>query len=458
MTSPSPPSSDPVGASPSPPESPPRTTDIGVNHLVCPHCQTANRLTRQTCVQCDRDLSMLRLAANKAKHHFNVALEHAERSRWSEAVGELRHCLDMDANHVNAWVVLGTCLAKLERFDEAREAWQRSLAIDPRFAKAHDYLDRVARVPEARFYYRRLRRVSYLLLAVLVIVAGQLYFQWRPAPLLGDLRSAQEAFLTGNHGDAQAILTEVMEASPPPHILDSARALLTATHALFDSAQREIVSARREGDWRHGLEACARLRALRPTPTLERLAAIHETEFATRLVAESDALVGALARGAATQEEVLAALTDLPSLMPTSAMRSEVEALVARAEMLPTVSVSTSTSTTSPTVLTPRDAVALFERFLESDREYENRWIDLDLARETVAHWETLIERVPDARYGRRFRTDHCLFYAASAWEVLGEPARAIALYERTVAEFPERGHRALAEERLRRLVGEGAD
>ena len=117
--------------------------------MQCPYCQTENRDDQEKCYYCDRDLTMLRLIVNKAKHHFNQGLEFAERNRNDEAITEMRNALDLDGSMVNALVVLGTLYAKQEKFDEARQCWQRALDLDHRYRKAHEYLMKADRVEQA---------------------------------------------------------------------------------------------------------------------------------------------------------------------------------------------------------------------------------------------------------------------------------------------------------------------
>ena len=109
----------------------------------CPFCRTENRDERDICYNCEKDLSMLRLIVNKAKAHFNTALEYAERDRNEEAIAELHNALDLDHSHVNSHVVLGTLYAKLGQMDKAKACWLEALTIDPRFEKAHQYLGKL---------------------------------------------------------------------------------------------------------------------------------------------------------------------------------------------------------------------------------------------------------------------------------------------------------------------------
>ena len=64
--------------------------------MLCPYCQTDNREDRETCYICGKDISTIRLVTNKARQHYNDALEHAERGRTTEAIDELKNAIDLD--------------------------------------------------------------------------------------------------------------------------------------------------------------------------------------------------------------------------------------------------------------------------------------------------------------------------------------------------------------------------
>ncbi len=139
--------------------------------MICPYCQTENRDDQETCYYCHKDISMLRLIVNKAKHHYNLALEHAERDRVDEAITELKNALDLDASLVNARVVLGTLYARKEQFEDARQAWEQALDSDYRFRKAHDYLHKAGQAEYVFPGMKRLQKVNLWLLATSATLA-----------------------------------------------------------------------------------------------------------------------------------------------------------------------------------------------------------------------------------------------------------------------------------------------
>jgi tetratricopeptide (TPR) repeat protein len=567
---------------------------------------------------------MLRVIANKARHHFNTALEHAERSRWEEAIVELRNCLDLDAHFVSAWNVLGTCLAKLERFDEAREAWEQALAIDPRFDKAHDYLGKVEHVDESRRFQRRLRRLTLVLVLVLAVVAWQLSIQWGPQPEVVELRAARDLYAAGQCGEAAEMLEDLLEGAAEGEVRAAATALLEAIHGQFHVLMTEIDIAQNAGDWVRGLHVCDHLLEFEPRGNLRELTLHHRALFAGRIVEETEVQVAALEAGEGDPAALLERLSEIAPLMPTQVLRNEIGALATRAEavqvarraeafemtlaqtldevpdrdtlarlialrnligewddqpmlgeqiseaatdlaqetsdrwadlssdptvpeisaftqlvgavlasaefapdqvqraeqafpdligpggvpaalvplrelqanaeaMLPRLhfenawaatqaiasreawgdlltaldaldlSAATEAEAASAEVLRQRAteswaaereewAIDLFARCLAEDLTFELLTVDTELAREIAEGWEEVVERVPSRLYSAGFLTDYSLFYAARGWEALGEPERAIPLYERIVQDFPEGDHAGAAEADLARL------
>jgi tetratricopeptide (TPR) repeat protein len=160
--------------------------------MQCPYCQTENRDDREACYHCGKDVSMLRLIVNKAKHHYNQALEHAERGRNDEAITELKNALDLDSSMVAAYVVLGTLYAQKEQFAEARQAWEQALKLNHHFDKAHDYLNKSTKADYVFPAIRRLKRISVIMAVLLLVVVGALIgLQVRHARPSGDALAAQ---------------------------------------------------------------------------------------------------------------------------------------------------------------------------------------------------------------------------------------------------------------------------
>ncbi|MCX8035795.1 MAG: tetratricopeptide repeat protein [Candidatus Sumerlaeia bacterium] len=61
--------------------------------------------------------------------YYNRGTAAAMENKWAEAVADLRAALKADPDFAPAAYNLALCLEKLERFDEAREAWRNYLKI-----------------------------------------------------------------------------------------------------------------------------------------------------------------------------------------------------------------------------------------------------------------------------------------------------------------------------------------
>ena len=174
--------------------------------MKCPFCQTENRDDQERCYHCDKDLSMLRLIVNKAKHHYNQALEFAERDHLDDAIKELKNTIELDAAMVDAHLVLGTLYAKKEMFDEARAAWNQALALDHRMEKAHDYINKGESAKVVFPAMTRLYRVCIGLAGLLLITLIILGVVIRPDRDLEQVRQA-----VANAKDNPAALTTAFE-------------------------------------------------------------------------------------------------------------------------------------------------------------------------------------------------------------------------------------------------------
>lgn len=218
--------------------------------MICPYCETENRDERDACYHCGKDLSMLRLIVNKAKHHYNLALEHAERGRNSEAITELRNALDLDSRNIDAHVVLGSLLAREEQFDQAQEAWEKALQLTPPLEKAHAYLGKSEALertmPVVHFY----RRLAVLLILLVLAAAAWIGWEARPNPGQGMMLEALSAFENGNWGQAQEELDTILGREDlDSRVRQPARALSTIIYASIQQRLDQARIALRTGDY-----------------------------------------------------------------------------------------------------------------------------------------------------------------------------------------------------------------
>lgn len=61
---------------------------------------------------------------------YNLGLAHSQSGDFERAVDLQRRCVEIDPTHDNAWVAIGVALGQLGKGDEAREAYEKALAIN----------------------------------------------------------------------------------------------------------------------------------------------------------------------------------------------------------------------------------------------------------------------------------------------------------------------------------------
>lgn len=209
--------------------------------MLCPYCQTDNREDRETCYTCGKDISTIRLVVNKARQHYNDALEHAERGRTSEAIEELKNAIDLDWSLVNAHVVMGTLYARTGEFARAREAWKNALALQPELERAHDYLERVDSVEAALPTMRAYRWAAMGLLLLSVVLSVWLIYLVRPPAGAVPLREAVALLEQNRYGDAEDKLSEAKALAEPGAVVSIAAAALDQAVDLSIRQQVQVI-------------------------------------------------------------------------------------------------------------------------------------------------------------------------------------------------------------------------
>jgi tetratricopeptide (TPR) repeat protein len=210
--------------------------------MKCPFCATENREDRESCYHCGKDISMLRVIVNKARHHYNVALEHAERQRHPEALAELEHCLELDHSFVPAHVVMGTVYAKMEKFDAAERCWQAALALDPHILKAHEYIGKGGLAKQAVPLLKRLRWAIGLALALAGILALMILWQLRPASDKADIKRISAEIEKGNYGEALDLAQHVENTARSYNVRHAARLFAETIRQRYESAAIDMLA------------------------------------------------------------------------------------------------------------------------------------------------------------------------------------------------------------------------
>lgn len=195
--------------------------------MQCPYCQAENLEKLSNCYNCGQDLSMLRLVVNKARHHYNLGLEHAERQRYDAAVIELKNCLELDAGFISAYVVLGTVYAKQEEYEKAQEMWREALSRDPAINKAHNYLSKVDTARELKPFLHRLKQLTAVFATLCVVAVIVILFSFRTEAQYRDFRQAVQLIQEEKTDEAVELLQTIESTRRHPE-LDSLAALLSA--------------------------------------------------------------------------------------------------------------------------------------------------------------------------------------------------------------------------------------
>jgi tetratricopeptide (TPR) repeat protein len=177
--------------------------------MKCPSCNSINRDERTQCYHCSADLTVLQTVILKAKHHYNAALEHAERGRLDDAIADLKTAVSLYNDFSQAHNVLGTLYAKQEKWDQAIAQWQQTLNLDPANKKAADYLLKANLNLEEPLYRRQNRLAKQILSAMAIVLAFLLIWQYHIHNLNNSLRQADKLIKQSKYNQAYQLLKPI---------------------------------------------------------------------------------------------------------------------------------------------------------------------------------------------------------------------------------------------------------
>lgn len=234
--------------------------------MICPYCNTVNRDDHEVCYYCNKDLTMLRLIVNKAKHHYNLAVEHAERNRFYEALTELQNSLDLDKTNTNARVLMGTIYAKQKKLDDAIRQWETALQMDPAIYKAYNYIPKAKKL-EGTIPTFRLLKITFAILAVCILIIGILTFKnlrLNPAEVL--FNNALRDYKNNQYGRALARIEEFSKKHPASTFTPLARHLADTIHKEVEERKTEVLNHMYASDYLGALKTGSFLERLNPDP------------------------------------------------------------------------------------------------------------------------------------------------------------------------------------------------
>ncbi len=239
--------------------------------MICPYCKTINRDDVDVCYHCNRDLSMLRLIHNKANDQYIMAIEHAERGRYTEAILALQNVLDLDRHNVNAHVVLGTVYARTGNMDKAVEQWKEALKLEPMLLKAHDYINRAIDLKRSSHRIKILAYAGVVLIILLVVNIGLFLASTLPEKEEKLLDRAWNSYLANNYHSALSLLTRIEQNVNDPGVLSSAQILKENIERYITDQLQVIRDAEREGRFYDALTLTRETLRRKPPPELNRL-------------------------------------------------------------------------------------------------------------------------------------------------------------------------------------------
>ncbi|MCX7919325.1 MAG: tetratricopeptide repeat protein [bacterium] len=225
----------------------------------CPVCSTENRDDRTECYHCQSDLTILRTIINRAKQHYNNALEHAERGRTSEAIAELKTALELNSSHAPSHNVLGTLYAKKGLYKEAIAEWERALSLDPTLKKSHEYIQQALKFTQRSNLAKRVAQLTNLtfLLAGLLLISCSiiLYFFY-----LDKLyQKGQHAFNNNDFQSAYTIFHQVANNNISTTMTQGARLAIAKIDAQLQTALTNIEQKRLLKQYEDGIALCLRM-------------------------------------------------------------------------------------------------------------------------------------------------------------------------------------------------------
>ncbi|MDD4279513.1 tetratricopeptide repeat protein [Candidatus Sumerlaeota bacterium] len=260
---------------------------------------------------------MLRVVANKARHHYNIALEHAERGRTEDAIDELHNALDLNAKLIPAHNLLGTLLARQGNVEEARKSWESALQVDPNTAKSYNYLNRLETMRESLPMIERLQQVCLALVLVVCILVAVLFYLGRTDPAQQLITEAQEAYDKKQYGEALELLNQATvkrNSSDTTQVAaDSLRRAITSS---VDVSLKQIRDFSTRNEYNKAIAAISELEKNGPDQATSKVLEMLRTEVHDQFRNSIASLQNEYEEGKAEYSTLTKRITDFLELYP----------------------------------------------------------------------------------------------------------------------------------------------
>jgi len=209
---------------------------------------------------------MLRLIMNKAKHHYNLAVEHAERNRFYQAISELQNSLDLNKNNINARLLLGTIYARQKRYDQAIQEWQAVLENNPTSQKAFHYIEKGKKVQSALPVLKWIQILLAALLGCILVIFILVFLALRPDPAQELLKKAISDYDHNLYGSALEKMDSFTNQFTSSPLRPVALLLADSIRRNIEENRRRILSHMDAGEYTTVLDICKLLEDQNPDP------------------------------------------------------------------------------------------------------------------------------------------------------------------------------------------------
>ncbi len=231
---------------------------------------------------------MLRLIVNRAKNHYNKALEHAERGRTNEAVAELNSALQLDDSLIEAHLLLGTLYARLEQPEEARKQWLLVLEHRAEGKRAFQYISELGELKRSLPLARRLRAIIAASVGVASISVIALGVAVWPSHEAETVESAWSEFALRQLSNSTRLIDELARPIDDPELESSAQFLEETITTLLEERFGEVNRQILHREYGKAIESLEDIRSWHPPGVYDHL--YWEKRRLIRTMADDDLL------------------------------------------------------------------------------------------------------------------------------------------------------------------------